>query len=209
MTATVLQPPNAPAGDRALEAAIARAAAVPVTFPRVWDPATCPENLLPWLAWGLSIDIWDPAWPVATKRMMVADAIDRQRRKGSVRAVKEVLDVFGVGITVHEWFDPDIEGPPFTFEVRLPVEDEQTAAASFIEKILGRVVRVKPARAHFTVAQTLQTEAAVGVVAYARVGAALRFDAVEAAAVDWSGCLLTEYGEPLFTEGDERLEEET
>lgn len=209
MTSPILQPPMVAKGDRQLEAAITRAASVPVTFPVVWDPETCPEKLLPWLAWGLSIDIWDPAWPLATKRLMVAEAIERQRRKGSVRAVKEVLDVFGVGITVHEWFDPDIQGPPFTFEVRLPVVDPETAAASFIEKVLGRVVRVKPARAHFTVAQTLQTEASVGLVAVARIAGGRRIAFEEAPAVDWGGCLLTEDGEPLFTEGDARLEEES
>lgn len=205
---TDLLPPNARAGDRALSVAVARAADVPVTFPMLWDPASCPMSLLPWLAWGLSVDVWDADWSEATKRRMVAEAIERQRRKGSVAAVQEILDAFDVGLTLHEWFDPDVQGQPFTFEVRLPIEGGETVTAVFIEKVLDQVARVKPARAWFTVAQTLSTTSALGLIAFGRPAIARRLDAAEAAPIDWSGCLLTENGEPLFTEDDLRLEED-
>ncbi|WP_292065997.1 phage tail protein I [Brevundimonas sp. UBA7664] len=206
MTTPVLQPPNTRKGDRALELASARLAAVPVVFPVVWNPETCPADLLPWLGWGLSIDIWDPAWPEETKRQMIAQAIERQRRKGSVAAVREVLDAFAVGLSIHEWFNTGL--PPYTFEVRLPVEGGETPLASFIEKVADQVVRVKPARAHFTVAQTLDLAAEVGLLAVGRAAAAHRMEMAEAADVDWSDHLLTSDGEPLFTEDGEPLLEE-
>ncbi|WP_438852495.1 phage tail protein I [Brevundimonas nasdae] len=201
-----LQPPNAPPGDRAIEAAAAAQIPLGLDLRTVWDPATCPAELLPWLAWGLSIDIWDADWSEASKRMHIAQAISRQRRKGSVAAVREVLDEFEVDLTIHEWFDEGL--PPFTFEVRLPVEDSLTGAAALIEKVADHVTRVKPARAHFTVAQTLEAGADLGMVAVARAASAVRLDMAEAAPVSWAGVLLTEDGEPLFTEGDERLETE-
>lgn len=201
-----LQPPNAPPGDRAIEAAVALRVPRGLDMLSLWDPATCPADLLPWLAWGLSIDIWDAEWSEQTKRDMISDAIARQRRKGSVAAVREVLDAFDVGLSLHEWFDQGL--PPFTFEVRLPVQDDMTGAAAFIEKVADQVTRVKPARAHFTVAQSIQAGADLGIVGAARAASAIRLDVSEAPPVSWAGVLLTEDGEPLFTEGDERLETE-
>ncbi|WP_312689262.1 phage tail protein I, partial [Brevundimonas nasdae] len=182
---TSLQPPNAPPGDRAIEAAVAVRVARGLDMLALWDPATCPADLLPWLAWGLSIDIWDAEWSEQTKREMISDAIARQRRKGSVAAVREVLEAFDVGLTLHEWFDQGL--PPFTFEVRLPVEDGLTGAAAFIEKVADQVTRVKPARAHFTVAQSIQAGADLGIVGAARAASAIRLDVSEAPPVSWAG----------------------
>lgn len=203
-----LQPPTVAPGDRHIEASIARLAAVPVTFANVWDPATCPADLLPWLAWGLSIDVWDPDWSEEFKRLMIAEAIPRQRRKGTVAAVREVLDAFGVGLTIHEWFDQFVPLAPYTFEVRLPVEGGETATAALIEKVADQVVRVKPARAHFTVAQTMTTAGGVGALAAARLAAALRLGLSEADYIDWSDIIQTEDGEPIVTEAGSGLEEE-
>lgn len=207
MTTPVLQPPKVGKADRSLELATARLAAVPVTFDRVWDPATCPASLLPWLAWGLSIDVWDPEWSEATKRQMIAEAVARQRRKGSVKAVREVLDAFGVGLQLIEWFDLPDQLPPYTFEVRLPVEGGETILASFIEKVADQVGRVKPARAHFGVAQTLDAAADVGVIAYARAAVSRREDVSQAPEVSWANNILTEAGEPLFDEDEPLFEE--
>lgn len=203
-----LQPPTVVPGDRHIEASMARLADVPVTFANVWDPAACPANLLPWLAWGLSIDVWDPDWPEETKRLMISEAIPRQRRKGTVAAVREVLDAFGVGLTLHEWFEQFIPLAPFTFEVRLPVVGGETAQAALIEKVADQVIRVKPARAHFTVAQTLTTAGGVGALGAARAAAATRLGLSEAGYVDWSDIIQTEDGEPIVSEAGVPLEED-
>ena len=41
---------------------------------RARDPWTCPEHLLPQLAYQRSVDIWDESWPVEKKRQVIADA---------------------------------------------------------------------------------------------------------------------------------------
>ncbi|EEA6857495.1 phage tail protein I, partial [Salmonella enterica] len=45
-----------PVGSSPLEVAAARACAeierTPVNIRALWNPDTCPENLLPWLAWA-------------------------------------------------------------------------------------------------------------------------------------------------------------
>lgn len=87
-----LLPPNAAALERAAEQATARIGRVPVPIDDVWDPATCPEPLLPWLAWALSVDRWDPEWPVETKRAVIAASIPSHRRKGTLAALRALLD---------------------------------------------------------------------------------------------------------------------
>ena len=54
---TSILPPNVTRAERALEGATARLDDVPVPIRSMWNPATCPAFLLPWIAWGLSIDL--------------------------------------------------------------------------------------------------------------------------------------------------------
>ena len=54
-----LLPPNASALERAIAATGAGIDTLPVAVRDVWNPATCPVALLPWLAWALAVDEWD------------------------------------------------------------------------------------------------------------------------------------------------------
>ncbi|TKA96910.1 phage tail protein I, partial [Cereibacter changlensis] len=58
---TSILPPNATKAERAFEAALAALCDLPVPVGQLWSPETCPAALLPWLAWALSVDDWDPA----------------------------------------------------------------------------------------------------------------------------------------------------
>ncbi|KDT37295.1 phage tail protein I [Escherichia coli 3-105-05_S3_C2] len=48
-----------PTGSSPLEVAAAKACAeiekTPVSIRELWNPDTCPANLLPWLAWSFSV----------------------------------------------------------------------------------------------------------------------------------------------------------
>ncbi|WP_159188082.1 phage tail protein I, partial [Escherichia coli] len=48
-----------PTGSSLLEVAAAKACAeiekTPVSIRELWNPDTCPANLLPWLAWAFSV----------------------------------------------------------------------------------------------------------------------------------------------------------
>ena len=90
-----LLPPNASAFEQAMELATARIGDVPVPFAPLWDPETCPVDLLPYLAFALSIDSWSPDWPEALKRARVRTAIDIQRHKGTVQSVRDIIALFG------------------------------------------------------------------------------------------------------------------
>lgn len=89
-----LLPPNA----TALERALAQAASMPHT-PEVlaWlgDSQRCPVELLPWLAWAVSVDEWQDDWTEARKRAAVRAAVELHRKKGTPWAVLRALAVHG------------------------------------------------------------------------------------------------------------------
>lgn len=95
---TPLLPPNASPLERALELSMAHygdADERPVPIDALWRPRECPLAALPWLAWGLGVKRWDPAWPEDVRRAVVAGALETHRRRGTVGAVRQALDDVG------------------------------------------------------------------------------------------------------------------
>lgn len=95
-----LLPPNATPQEHALDDATARVGGVPVIVRELWDPDTCPNNLLAWLAWAFGVDEWDNNWSDEAKRNTIRSAVAVQRKKGSVWSVKEVIKAAGYGDSI-------------------------------------------------------------------------------------------------------------
>lgn len=95
-----LLPPNASTLERAIAATGAGIDTLPVAVRDVWNPATCPAALLPWLAWALAVDEWDETWSEAAKRTVIADAIQVHRHRGTVWSLKKSLAPLGMAIDV-------------------------------------------------------------------------------------------------------------
>lgn len=91
-----LLPYNATAAERALEAAGTVAVSMPIPD-GLRDPWRCPAPFLPWLAWSLSVDEWDPNWSEDAKRSTIAASIEVHRRKGTVWAMRRALVAAGLG----------------------------------------------------------------------------------------------------------------
>lgn len=151
---------------------------IPTPLRTLWDPATCPSGLLPWLAWSLSIDAWKGYWPDGVKRARVANAIAIQRRKGTAESVRAVIAAFGGVVQLREWWELDPPGPPHTFEMVLTLGgvDGEIVTAHYVDDVIGEVSRTKPVRSHFTFTQGLQAVGAIGTGAYARVAVYRRLD---------------------------------
>jgi phage tail P2-like protein len=98
-----LLPPNATAQEHALDDSMARLGAVQIGIVKLWNPQTCPANLLPWLAWALSVDEWDETWSEQQKRAMVAASYDVHSHKGTPYAIRRALAALGYdNITIKE-----------------------------------------------------------------------------------------------------------
>ncbi|HCF2992655.1 TPA: phage tail protein I, partial [Pseudomonas aeruginosa] len=71
-------PSNATELERALEFATDEETDVPLRL--LVNPDTCPEHILPWLAWAWSVDRWDNEWSVPTKRAAIRSAFEIHAR---------------------------------------------------------------------------------------------------------------------------------
>ncbi|NBC35548.1 phage tail protein I [Novosphingobium sp. FSY-8] len=195
-----LLPPNATALEQALASATATIGEVPTPLPELWNPADCPLSVLPWLAWGLSVDRWRQDWTEAQKRAAVADAIPSARIKGARATVMAVVAEYDPRLTLTEWWQDGGSGTPHTFHVTAPMNDggAATFTADFARDLHAAVSRVKPARAHFHLRQRVDAATTLPVVCYAR---AYRYERLFAATApdnpDADLALQTEYGEPI------------
>ncbi len=114
-----LLPPSATALERAGGAASARIDDIPAeAIVQARDPAQCPAPLLPWLAVHHSVDEWNPAWPEATKRAVIAASYDVKRTKGTRAGVMNALHAQGfANVKYDTWFE--YGGSPYRFKLTL------------------------------------------------------------------------------------------
>lgn len=106
---------------RSAESASARLSAITVALRTLWTPTACPVDLLPYLAWALSVDRWDKSWPAAKKVAAIQQSYWLHRRKGTRAAVRRVIEDMGFSATFAEWFDVGDE--PGTFRLEVDVND--------------------------------------------------------------------------------------
>ena len=112
---------------------------LPNVLRRMISPATCPVELLPWLAIQRSVDRWDPTWSEAIKRKVVKDSFEVHQRKGTVAALRQVVEPFADLIDITEWHQLEPMGEPGTFSMSLALFEsgltEQGLAE--LERIIG------------------------------------------------------------------------
>lgn len=114
-----------PINSTPLERAIAAAYRHDLTNPlrTLYNPDTCPVEVLPMLAWAWSVDRWDDQWSVATKRAACRNAYVVHRQKGTIAAIRAVVEPFGYLLKVYEWFQLTPMGVPGTFSLEIGVQD--------------------------------------------------------------------------------------
>jgi len=97
MSEQSLLPYNATEQEHAQALTVARISAVPNAARQLWSADRCPTDKLAWLAWAFSVDEWDDAWPEDSKRQTIRDALQVQKRKGTVWSIRRVLANAGYG----------------------------------------------------------------------------------------------------------------
>ncbi|HBZ0718156.1 TPA: phage tail protein I [Klebsiella pneumoniae] len=120
MNSTLL-PPSSTAWMRSTEAATARLSGITVAIRTLWTPTACPVDLLPYLAWALSVDRWDKDWPAERKIAVIQRSYWLHRRKGTRAAVRRVIEDMGFSASFAEWFD--VGDQPGTFRLEVDVNE--------------------------------------------------------------------------------------
>lgn len=95
-----LLPENATSLMRALEGAAAGRYTLTdgESVRRVWSAEKCPGHLLHYLAYALSVDIWDDDWPELKKRSVIASSIRDHRLKGTLAGTRRYLEIAGADL---------------------------------------------------------------------------------------------------------------
>lgn len=142
-----LLPPSASTFMRNAEKPTARISGVPVDLRKLWDPDECPVEFLPYLAWALSVDRWDKRWSEQTKRQVIKASWLVHRHKGTISALRRVVEPFGYLLRVIEWWQSGEE--PGTFRLEIGVQDEGITEETYRE--LERLIDdAKPRSRHLT-----------------------------------------------------------
>ena len=142
-----LLPPGSSALERRLAQACSGISGLNVPLRDLWNPDTCPVNFLPYLAWAFSVDRWDESWTESVKRKVVKDAFYIHQHKGTVSAIRRVVEPLGYLIRVIEWWKTN--DAPGTFRLDVGVLDTGITEEMYHE--LERVIAdAKPCSRHLT-----------------------------------------------------------
>lgn len=149
-----LLPYNATDQERALAETTARISDVSVIVREVWNPDTCPSNVLPWLAWAFSVDDWETNWTDEQKRQVIKQSVYSQRIKGTIGAVTRQLAALGYQIQILEWFQQSPQGAPYTFDVYITANQNPLTPNDF-NKVLEVINTNKNLRSHLDKTQLI------------------------------------------------------
>ncbi|TXT75545.1 phage tail protein I, partial [Klebsiella pneumoniae] len=156
-------------GSSVLEQRAAAACAVisdlSVPLRDLWNPWRCPVKFLPYLAWAFSVDRWEETWSETEKRQAVSDAFWIHQRKGTVAAVRRVIETLGYSMTLQEWWT--VADPAGTFRLEIDLNDIGITEAMIkeLERIIGDA---KPVSRHIS-----QLTLSVSTKGIANVGCAI------------------------------------
>ncbi len=142
-----LLPLNSTALERAVEAAGVDNAAIPLRT--LYDPDTCPAHMLYQLAWAWSVDRWDDSWLDAVKRSVIRSSFYVHAHKGTIGALRRVVEPFGYLIEVQEWWQTEPLGVPGTFAVKVGVAEEGISEETYRE-LSWLIDDARPVSRHMT-----------------------------------------------------------
>ncbi|HIE9722930.1 TPA: phage tail protein I [Klebsiella variicola subsp. variicola] len=159
-----LLPPGSSALERRLAQACSGISDLNVPLRDLWNPWKCPAKFLPYLAWAFSVDRWEETWTETAKRQAVSDAFWIHQRKGTVAAVKRVIEGLGYSMTIEEWWEVADPAGTFRLEIDLNEIGITEPMITELERIIGDA---KPVSRHIS-----QLMLSLSVTALASIGSA-------------------------------------
>lgn len=161
-----LLPPSASAWMRSAEAATAKLSGITVAIRTLWTPTACPVDLLPYLAWALSVDRWDKNWPPERKIAAIQRSYWLHRRKGNRAAVRRVIEDMGFSATFAEWFDVGDEPGTFRLEVDVNEVGLTPKTLDELNRLIGDAKPVSRHLTQMTIATSARGNAWVGAAVF-------------------------------------------
>lgn len=164
MSAVELVPSNHTHRERALAAALEPLGGIdPSAIQTLWDAWRCPSAFLPFLAYALSVDLWDDAWDENRKRQAIADSPEFHRLKGTRHAVEMAVATLGRPAELVEWHEVFPQRRRGTFEIRVPLVAGEDLNPLVAQLALMRrlVTAAKPKSRAFAVTLTVAIDTTI------------------------------------------------
>lgn len=190
-----LLPPNSTEQEESLSKTVERIGSVPVDIKKLWNPQTCPAELLPWLAWAFSVDTWKDSWTEQQKRAVIAASYDVHNRKGTVGAVKTAIGALGFDAKLTEWFQNGAE--PYTFDVEVeitdtPLDEDQIQLARRI------IDRSKNVRSHYDLKLIAKLPGSIFVASALTIGESVDVYPYQSTAIESYGSAVAQSGFAVY-----------
>lgn len=165
MGAQQLLPGNSTPLERQAAQALANIQRVPIPLRQLCNPDTCPIDLLPYLAWAFSVDRWDSKWAEAAKRSAIRSSHFIHSRKGTIGALRRVVEPLGYLIEVQEWWQTTPNGVPGTFALKVGVL-ETGITEEMYQELTWLIDDARPLTRHLTgLAISLETTGVLNIFA--------------------------------------------
>ncbi|UZS62390.1 phage tail protein I [Pseudomonas syringae] len=140
-----LLPLNSTQLERAIEVATNEVTQIPLRT--LYNPQACPAHLLYHLAWAWSVDRWDDEWSEPVKRAAIAASFFIHARKGTIGAIRRVVEPLGYLIDVLEWWETVPQGIPGTFALKVGVLDTGITEEMY-QELTALIDDAKPVSRH-------------------------------------------------------------
>lgn len=118
-----------------------------IEFANLINPRKCPVSFLPYLAWAFSVDYWEDYWGEEQKRQAIIDSYQNHSRKGTVGAVRRIVESLGYDFEIREWFTEKKQRRPGTFSVFVGLK-EQGHDDKVYQELYRLIDDVKPVSRH-------------------------------------------------------------
>lgn len=149
MGAQHLLPSSSTQLERDAAVALAQIQRVPIPIRLLWNPDLCPLAVLPYLAWSFSVDRWDSTWSESTKRAAIRAAYYLHSHKGTIGALRRVVEPLGYLIEIIEWWQDVPAGVPGTFKLKVGVLDTGITEEMY-QELTFLIDDAKPRSRHLT-----------------------------------------------------------
>lgn len=144
-----LLPANASSLERLAASAFAQIEHTPVPLRLLWSPDDCPVELLPILAWTFSVDRWSENWPERMKREAIKAAYFIHAHKGTLGALRRVVEPLGYLLEVVEWWQDSPPAIPGTFRLLVGL-DGQAITEEIYNELELLIDDAKPVSRHLS-----------------------------------------------------------
>ncbi|VUS89019.1 hypothetical protein SB6408_01531 [Klebsiella spallanzanii] len=157
-----LLPPGSSALERRLAQACSGISDLNVPLRDLWNPWKCPVKFLPYLAWAFSVDRWEETWTENQKRQEISDAFWIHQRKGTISAIRHVVEKMGFSLSIEEWWQ--VADPAGTFRLEADV-NEVGLTPSMLSELYRLINETRPVSRHmaqFNIASKVQGDICIG-----------------------------------------------